>query len=121
MNHHLFAAGFPPSERELFVTLALLSLLILITRGRSLLAHGAFAGLFFGYLAFRWHGEGWAQWNYWACLPYLQRGVLTGVLVGATVRIYLDMPKAATFAASIAPADEPAKSNPLRSRPPSRR
>ncbi len=92
MVPHLFAM-MPTSEPEVFLALALLALLILCTRGQSLLAHGAFAGLFLGYLV----SVGMARaswWHYARGIDYVGWGLIFGFLVGGAIRIYLDISKA---------------------------
>ena len=90
MTFVLFA-GMPPSEFEYFLALALLALLNVMKRGRSLLAHGAFAGLLLGYLVFEWQRGNDRGWHYFARMQYVEWGLFMGLLVGGAIRIYLNI------------------------------
>lgn len=88
----LLFAGMPPSEFDYFLALALLALLNVMKRGRSLLAHGAFIGLLLGFLVGEWQKvqPDWS-WNYFRDIDHVGWGLFIGLLVGGAVRIYFNI------------------------------
>jgi len=110
VHHHLFAM-MPLFQEEVFLCLAFLALLILGTRGKSLLAHGAFAGMFLGYLVSAWEGKD-SRWNY-PDRDLVALGLIVGSLIAGAIRIYVNTSKPPQSDENNPPADQPAKPNPF--------
>jgi hypothetical protein len=110
---HLLLAMIPLSEPEVLLALALLALLILGTRGKSLLAHGAFAGLFLGYLASEWERRSGLGWSYFHRLEYVQLGVIIGVFLGGAIRIYLNISTSAKLEVHRSNSEQTRKTDPF--------